>query len=90
MKGVARMTDLSTPLAMPRVAIEGSPKTFADALGVNRMGDNWSPHVPHPTPGTIIASSTKSFSEGKAWGLMDDPITCGDTVATASNKTFSI
>lgn len=90
MKGAARISDLSTPLAQPRVAIEGSSKTFVDGLGVNRLGDNWSPHVPHPFPAVTASGSSKTFSDGKSWGRISDLISCGDTIATGSNKTFSI
>ena len=94
MKGVVRIGDISaghTPWS-PRVAIEGSAKTFIDGKAVNRMGDTWSPHIPpHPGPlDTSVASSKKTFSDGKAWALLGDSISCGDTMAIASNKTFSV
>jgi len=90
MKGVARITDLSTPLALPSTAISGSAKTFADILGANRLGDAWTPHVPHPTPQTTVSASVKTFCDSKGWATLGDSISCGDTIATASIKTFSV
>ena len=90
MTGVARLTDLSTPLSQPRVAIAASPKTFADSLGVNRLGDLWTPHSPHPFPDATIIASNKTFSDNIGWSRLGDVFSCGDTVATASNKTFSV
>lgn len=90
MKGVARVTDLSTPTVLPSIAIQGSVKTFADGLGANRLGDSWAPHVPHPYPLTAIKASTKTFCDAKGWVLLGDSLSCGDTVSTASIKTFSV
>ncbi len=94
MEGIVRITDMSaghTPY-LPRPAIEASAKTFDETLGAHRIGDAWTPHSsPHPGPSnTTVQASKKTFVDSKGWGRFGDSISCGDIIATASSKTFSI
>lgn len=94
MPAVTRIGDLSTghpPFYSARLALAGSGKVFADGIAVNRVGDAWVPHgIPHGSPDTTLAGSPKMFADGVAVGRIGDPISCGDTIATGSSKTFSV
>lgn len=92
---VCRLGDISaghTP-HLPRACTGASGKVFADGIGINRIGDIWASHpiLPHPvSPQTTSMGSGKCFAEGIAVGRIGDAISCGDTIATGSSKTFSI
>lgn len=91
---ISRLGDLSIgePGKSLRPSIKGSGKCFADGLAVHRLTDTWAPHtVPHPgPPQTTISGSPKCFADGLAVARIGDAISCGDTIATGSSKTFSI
>jgi uncharacterized Zn-binding protein involved in type VI secretion len=92
---VCRLGDLSAghPSHPPRANVEGSGKVFADGVAIHRLGDAWAPHPVNAHPGppdTTSIGSGKTFAEGAAVARIGDLISCGDTIATGSSKTFSI
>lgn len=91
---VCRLGDLSVGHSIypPRPNVAGSPKTFVDALPVHRVGDAWAPHPVNPHPGppqTTISGSPKMFADMLPVARVGDSISCGDTIATGSGKTFA-
>lgn len=109
-KGITRETDKTTghgpykPRATKGSGVGCSTTVFADALGVNRVGDQWNAHGssprytgdPHPGDSsndnkTITGSSTV-FADGKAVARIGDQVDTtigGDKIAGGSATVFA-
>lgn len=92
---VCRLGDLSAghPSHPPRANSAASGKVFADGLGIHRVDDTWIPHPSNPhsgPPDTTSSGSGKTFTDGIAVARVGDLISCGDTIAFGSPKTFSV
>lgn len=77
----------------PTIINASQSKVFVDGIAVLVQGDKITPHTrtsePHDThDGEAIASTSKVFVVGKPAIQMGDRISCGDTVAQSSSKTF--
>ena len=75
----------------PTNVIATSSTVFVNGEKVVLHGDKI---IPHTNPdgkthdGTVIASTSKVFIEGKPAASIGDMITCGDTIAESSSNVF--
>lgn len=69
----------------PTVVNATQTKVKVQGKGVVCNGD---PITPHPHGGQVIASG-KIKINGRAVALMNDPISCGDTIAQSNSKVKS-
>lgn len=74
----------------PRVNDEASSTTFANGIGVHRLGDHWVTHCCGPACHDGVASqgSNKVFVNGKAAVRIGDAISCGSVSAQGSPSVF--
>lgn len=77
----------------PTTIIATQSKVFVDGKAVCREDDPIVPHtrttMPYDThSGVIVPKTTKVYIMGKKAAQIGDAISCGDTIAEASGKTF--
>lgn len=77
----------------PTNVIASQSKVFVDGIPVLREQDEIIPHTEIKKPyethgGKVIARTSKVFVQGKKAAQMADSISCGDTIAQSSSKTF--
>lgn len=77
----------------PTNAIASQTKVFVQNIPVLREGDQIIEHAEIKKPyethgGAVIARTSKVFVQGIKAAAMADAISCGDTIAQASNKVF--
>ena len=90
-KAVARVLDRCTGHGCfpSRLASQGSSDVFYNSKAAHRKGDSWFPHSCKGThSGNLAQGSPTVFTNGKAQGRVQDPITCGGNVATGSPDIF--
>lgn len=75
----------------PRKSIGGSPNVFANSKKVHRKGDSWDEHCCGKPchAGVLAAGSGSVYVNGKPIGRVDDPVSCGSTVAEGSEDVFA-
>lgn len=90
---VARLGDMSSGHGPypPRPNITASPNVFANMLPVHRQGDQWAVHCgpKHCHPGILASGSPTVFANGQQVGRINDPVACGDVVASGSPNVFA-
>lgn len=77
----------------PTNVIATQSKVFVDGIPVLREGDEIIEHTEIKKPyethgGAVIARTAKVFVQGIKAAQMADSISCGDTIAQSSSKTF--
>lgn len=77
----------------PTNVIASQAKVFVDGIPVLREGDQIIEHTEIKKPyethsGTVISRTAKVFVQEIKAAAMADGISCGDTIAQASSKTF--
>lgn len=84
MRKVARITDT---ISHGGQIIEGSPNTFANSLKIARLGD----HVQCAIHGlqTITSASTTVKANSKGMARLNDTISCGAVIVTASPNVWA-
>lgn len=78
--------------ACPPRGLSGcSPNVFINGKGAGRVGDNYPPHscpAHPPHTGVISQGSTTVLINNKPAGHVDDPVSCGGSVAQGSPNVF--
>lgn len=77
----------------PTNVLASQSKVYVDGIQVLREGDQIIEHTEIKKPyethgGTVIARTSKVFVQGIKAAQMADSISCGDTIAQSSSKTF--
>lgn len=94
-KPAARLNDMSTGHTVcwpPRPNISASPDVFINNRGAHRQGDAWAVHCRtcfigcHG--GNLASGSPTVYVNNKQLGRIQDPVNCGDFVATGSPDVF--
>ena len=77
----------------PRPNNGASPNVFVNGLGWHRKGDPWLPHTCPPIPethsGVAAQGSPTIFVNGLPACRIDDPVSCGSSMATGSPDVFA-
>ena len=98
MPAVTRRGDICTghECFPPRKSTSGSPNVFVNNIPAHREGDGWSVHtcshpkVPHGSHGGVLASGSGTvYANGHQLGRVDDPVSCGSSVATGSENVYA-
>lgn len=94
MPGVARLGDVCSGHGCfpSRANVQASATVFVNGRGWHCVGDAWASHgcaVCAPHGGTLATGSATVFVGGQAAGRLGDAVSCGSTVATASQDVFA-
>lgn len=102
MPGVTRIGDITIgvgshglpccPHVITGIVITSSPSTYAESLGMARIGDLTSHNCPHCPIGILLTGSPTTFAESIPLSRLTDVVNevCGTgNVVTASGTTFA-